>query len=137
MPSPIIIGKITKCFNTAIWTFFSTTSETKITYTCWAIQKSFFICYLTATKPNLFHYQGDGCQCMLIIALFYFRPANYWETCNYEFIKIWDRLHTDAHKEKLTDTYTNRWIEKSGNLTIQHYMLPMLLSQIHSTYITH
>ena len=41
---PLIFGRIPKCFDTAVLTFLSSSSEPKTTYTCYAIQ--YFICYL-------------------------------------------------------------------------------------------
>ena len=38
LPPPLIFGRIPKCFDTAVLTFLSSSSEPKITYTCYAIQ---------------------------------------------------------------------------------------------------
>ena len=38
LPPPLIFGRIPKCFNTAVLTFLSSSSEPKTTYTCYAIQ---------------------------------------------------------------------------------------------------
>ena len=35
---PLILGRIPKCFDTTVLTFLSSSSEPKITYTCYAIQ---------------------------------------------------------------------------------------------------
>ena len=37
LPPPLILGRIPKCFDTAVRTFLSSSSELKITYTCHAI----------------------------------------------------------------------------------------------------
>ena len=38
LPPPLIFGRIPECFDTAVLTFLSSSSEPKITYTCYAIQ---------------------------------------------------------------------------------------------------
>ena len=35
---PLIFGRIPKCFDAAVLTFLSSSSEPKITYTCYAVQ---------------------------------------------------------------------------------------------------
>ena len=34
LPPPLIFGRIPKCFDTAVWTFLSSSSEPNITYQC-------------------------------------------------------------------------------------------------------
>ena len=38
LPPPLIFGRIPKCFDRTALTFLSSSSEPKITYTCYAIQ---------------------------------------------------------------------------------------------------
>lgn len=33
-PIPLVLGRISKCFDTAVWTFLSSSPEQRITYTC-------------------------------------------------------------------------------------------------------
>ena len=56
LPSPLIFGRIPKCFDTVVWTFLSSFPEHKIIYTCWPIQKLDFIGYLAASLLILGHY---------------------------------------------------------------------------------
>ena len=60
MPAPLILGRIPKCFDTAVWTDLSfwvlvLNPTSHMSRLCYAIQKLFFICYLGNSWPNLFH----------------------------------------------------------------------------------
>ena len=60
LPAPLILGRIPKCFDTAVWTDLSfwvlvLNPTSHMSRLCYAIQKLFFICYLGDSWPNLFH----------------------------------------------------------------------------------
>ena len=55
LPPPLIFEIIPKCFDTAVWTFLSFSSEPKITYISYAFNSYFFICYLADSQPILHH----------------------------------------------------------------------------------
>ena len=68
LPPPLIFGRILKCFDTAVLTFLSSSSEPKITYTCYAIQKLFYL--LFASQLILCHYLEDSFTHLMLITAF-------------------------------------------------------------------
>ena len=56
----LILGRIRKWFDRAVWIFYSCSAEQKIIYTSWPIKQLLFICHLVAPELILGHYKKTG-----------------------------------------------------------------------------
>ena len=108
LPPALVFWRIRKCLDTAVSFFFSSSSEPKITYTCYPTQQFFFWLFfelfyllfgwLTANFVPLAMIQlhsPDANHCVFII----FSSEDQRNPRNDEVFETWDGLHIDAQTQ--------------------------------------